>query len=213
MAKTIQEHYTEARLAITNTLANPEILKLMSGLGFNQKRMQEGNKLLEKFRALDEAQEDKYGAYYDSTDAFYEELTQTKERYRRHRKLAIVAYEGNRSMILKLKLKDSTSSITGQLDRIASFYSTLAKNGSVIAAYGVSAEEIAQTQAMVQALTEARDQQVANKGAAQHGTQERNQALNELKDWMRDFRYVARFALRDEPQLLESIGIPVPSRS
>ncbi|MGD1889512.1 MAG: hypothetical protein ACFB15_02745 [Cyclobacteriaceae bacterium] len=210
---TIQEQFAEARVAITNTLANDEIQKRMSSFGFNQKRMQEGNSLLEKFRLLDTAQEDQYGAYYDSTDAFYEELAQVKTRYRKHRKLALIAYDGNRSMLLKLKLKDDTSSITGFIDRAEAFYGTLVKDSSVIATYGVSPEEIEQMYAMVQALVDARSRQIAHKGKAQHGTQQRNQALSELKAWMNDFRYAARFALRDEPQLLESVGISVPSRA
>ncbi|MEQ9443280.1 MAG: hypothetical protein RIG62_29855 [Cyclobacteriaceae bacterium] len=211
MSATIKQKFADARIAITNTLASEDIQKRLNGFGFNQRRMQDGNGLLDQVTQLTALQEDKYGAYYDSTDAFYQELEQIKERHRRHRKVALIAYEGNRSMALKLRLKGETKKITDTIDRISTFYDTLAKDSSGIAAYGITPEEIAQTRAMIQSMIDLRSQQIARKGEAQHATQQRDQALRQLNNWMKDFRYAARFALRDEPQLLEVVGIKVPS--
>ncbi len=46
---------------------------------------------------------------------------------------------------------------------------------------------------------------------AQSSTQKRNEVLKALNRWVGDFKKVARVALQDDPQLLESLGIMVPS--
>ena len=44
------------------------------------------------------------------------------------------------------------------------------------------------------------------KGESQDATKLKDTAFGELDDWMRDFYAVAKIALEDNPQLLESLG-------
>ncbi|MEL6606343.1 MAG: hypothetical protein AAFP20_24355 [Cyanobacteria bacterium J06614_10] len=46
---------------------------------------------------------------------------------------------------------------------------------------------------------------------AQAATQKRDAALDELQDWLSDFLAIAKIALEDDPQKLESLGVFVRS--
>jgi len=52
---------------------------------------------------------------------------------------------------------------------------------------------------------------VKENGQSQTATFTKNQAMIELKEWMEDFDIIAKVALYDRPQLLESLGIFVRS--
>ncbi|MCX6584434.1 MAG: hypothetical protein NT166_30050 [Candidatus Aminicenantes bacterium] len=48
-------------------------------------------------------------------------------------------------------------------------------------------------------------------GIAQVATDRRTRLLAEFKYWMREIIYVCKVALKVQPQLLEALGIQVPS--
>ena len=52
MSATIKQKFADARIAITNTLASEDIQKRMNSFGFNQRRMQDGNGLLDQVTQL-----------------------------------------------------------------------------------------------------------------------------------------------------------------
>lgn len=77
---------------------------------------------------------------------------------------------------------------------------------------GVTAAELSQTQAMIEALIDAKLQYRTRTGEAQQATQERNRAMNELDAWVSRFIKVARIALEGQDQLLEGMGLLVRSK-
>jgi hypothetical protein len=75
-----------------------------------------------------------------------------------------------------------------------------------LARFGYTSERLAAERATVLALVEAVRAQEAAKGAAQQATVEQAAAMTRLNAELSTFRRVAKVALRDTPQLLETLG-------
>lgn len=206
--KSIQQQLTEARIGIENALAHPEIQQQLALVGYNKKKLLEGKALYDHAVDLQQAYEGKYSQQYGATDTFYQNLEEVQTLYSRHRKLAKIAYENNRQQLNILQLNiPFPHRIETWLSHAVTFYKALILDSEVIEQYSISAEELAQVQAMTEALLDARNRQISAKGEAQRATQQRNKSLMALYAWMKDFRQAARFALREDAQLLEVLGM------
>lgn len=208
--KSIHQQLTEARIGIENALAHPEIQQQLALVGYNKKKLLEGKALYDHTVSLQQAYGEKYSQKYGAADTFYQDLEEVQTLYRRHRKLAKIAYEDNRQQLNILQLNTPfPSRIETWLSHALTFYNALLLDREVIERYGVLEEDLLQAQAMTEAVLDARNRQISAKGEAQHATQQRNKSLMALYAWMKDFRLAARFALRGDTQLLEVLGMGV----
>ena len=210
---TITAEMAMARMAIDNALQHEIIRKRLATYNYDRKQLMVGKALSEEVFLLHSVQQDKYGQQYEQSDAVKAQFTEVQDRYRQHVKRARLAFEDNRGIRQQLQLNGKRKTDTlGQLDQIYAFYSKVEGFLAGITQYNVTAEELAQTKAMVEALYAGRQQQLQNQGEAQDATQKRDEKRRQLKTWMAQFRKAARLALHDEPQLLEVLGIKVPSQ-
>jgi hypothetical protein len=210
---TITAEMAAARLAIENALEHALIKKKLAAVSYDEKKLRAGKALCEEVHLLHSAQQDRYAAQYEGTDTLRAQFAEVLVRYRRHLKRARLAFEGQRSVreLLQISGRRKTDTV-GHLDQIEAFYSKVEPYREVMSRYDVSAEELAQTKAMVEALRTERRQRAARRGEAQHATLQRDKKRRELHNWMTQFKKAARLALNDEPQLLEVLAITVPSQ-
>ncbi|WPP52769.1 hypothetical protein [Catalinimonas niigatensis] len=211
--RTISAELAMAEIAIENALQNPDTLKKLSAYNYDRKRLLEGKSLKEEVQMLESVKQDKYGQQFSSTDSMKAQRKEIVQRYRQHSKRARLAFEGQRGTLEQLQLLGNRKMDTnGLMMQVYAFYSKIVLFAEEMSKYNISPEELAQSKAMVEALSAARQQQVQSKGQAQDATQKRNAKRKELNAWMMQFRKVARIALTDEPQMLETLGILVPTQ-
>ncbi len=201
------------KMAIENALQNVRIQKKLGVFNYDRKQMLLGKGLYEEVYNLQGTKQDKYGEQLDATDAIKSQTAEVKALYRQHVKCAYLAFDKQRGILEQLQLngirkRDSM----GLLEQMNTFYTKITAHSEVIGRFNVSPEELAQAKAMVDALQAAHQQQLQSIGEAQDATEKRNAKRKELKAWMSKFRKVARIALSDEPQLLEILGIMVPTQ-
>lgn len=208
----IPKLFASADRAIYNTLEHGEIQKKMSHYGFPQKRLQEGKALLEKALMLHGAKDDRY----DEKQELSEQLQadeQTARRYFEDHVAAIrLIFRKEPLTLAKFRIKRIARKVDEWTLQARLFYQKVEAHAGTLESYDLSREEIAQAKAMVEAVMVARNQRVQKKGEAEEATRVRNMAIKELKAWMSEFRSIARVALKDSPQMMEALGMRVPSQ-
>ena len=210
---TITAEMAMARLAIENALEHEVIRKKLAAYNYDRKQLLAGKALNEEVRVLHSVQQDKYGLQYEQSDAVQAQFAEVQDRYRYHIKRARLAFENQRGIRQQLQINGRRKTdVLGQLDQMYAFYTKIEGFLADITQYNVAAEELLQTKAMIAALYAGRHQQLISRGDAQDATQKRDEKRRQLKNWMTQFKKAARLALHDEPQLLEVLGIKVPSQ-
>ena len=131
--------------------------------------------------------------------------------FRDHIAIARAAFRQEPLMLQELKIDKAQQGRWAWVQQALNFYEQTPRHLAKLQQYGATPESLQQNQAAAQALFDLRAQRLNQKGKAEHGTQERNQAIRELRVWYSDFRRLARVAFHEKPQLLETFGIVVRS--
>ncbi len=198
------------RVALENTENQTEIATIMAEFGYDETLLTEGKNLLTKTReAFDfNKKED------DETTESYSNFTSTKENlvktYALHRKKAKVIFRKEPTILSRLALTGSLpSAYIKWLETVKKFYAVASEDTTIqtkLVRLKITPEEINETIALISNLEEARATYLREKGESQDATKAKDKAFAEIDDWMSEFYAVAKIALEDTPQLLESIG-------
>jgi hypothetical protein len=206
----IDEFLVRADVAIHNALNDPEILAALTPFGYDETALQAGADLLAEAETLHRAQQAEYAEQYTATAALERAWDAARDLYMQHLALARVAFRDDRETYRFLGLDGRRKrSFAGWVEQAETFYTHLLETPDVLAAFrdrfplepSVFADGLAQ----VEALMEYNRVQEQKKSAAQQATKDRDAAFNALDAWLRDYRAVAKIALRDQLQMLEAL--------
>lgn len=212
MKKTMERELESARIAIESALNYPDILKKLSKFGYDRRKLQEGRAICEELRMVTSRRGKGYGTQKQATRHYQQARQETHALYMYHVSIARLALIDRHDMwdVLRLNGRRKTD-IAGWLEQVRAFYGNINQVADIMAKYNVGPEELARAREMVVAVADFRIHQVLGKSEAQQATQQRRRLRQQLQQWMRNYIYIARFALKDDEQQLEAMGIIVPS--
>jgi hypothetical protein len=203
------------RVSLDNVERQPEIAAAMADRGYEADTINQGKSLLANAMQLFETnriEDDETSAAYAAYSVAKENLENT---YGVHRKLAKVVFKNDGLVMDRLSILGGIPKAnTAWLGKVKTFYSELNKDPSLqtkLERLKVSVEEIQEALNQIDVLEAARSEYLREKGESQKTTQSKDNALEEIDDYMSDFYAVAKVALASEPQLLESMGKLVKS--
>jgi len=209
------ERLANAKLAIDNALNTPKIKEALADYGYNDKKLQEGLALYEAATQSFQTQQIEYGEQFDATQALQDLRETAYKSYIRLVKIARIAFENQSGIAAQLAINGPRKKdLIGWMEQADLFYKNALSQPKVLKAleaYGITAEKIEVAQAEMVAVSQARAEQVKGRGEAQNATKVKEIAMNALDEWMSSFIKIARIALEDSPQLLEVLGLVVPS--
>ena len=204
------EALEQYRVSLENVGNQTEIATIMAEFGYDETLLTEGKTLLTKTReAFDfNKKED------DETTEAYKNFTETKENlaktYTLHRKKGKVIFRKEPTTLSKLALTGSLpTAYIKWLETVKKFYTVAVSDTEIqnkLVRLKVSTEELNGTIQLISNLEQARSEYLREKGESQDSTKSKDKAFAEIDDWMSEFYAVAKIALEDHPQLLESLG-------
>ena len=199
----------QSRIVLTNTTSQTKIATILAEFGYNEETLNQGKTLYEEaLKAYNfNKQED-----LETTEA-YALFTQKKEAlqqlYRLHRKKAKVIFKKDPMSLTKLNLSGSLpTAYLSWMETLNTFYQE-AQNPELqkrMARLKITPEEVNKGAALITETETARAEYLREKGESQDATKQKDQTFAQLDEWMREFFDVAKIALEDNPQLLESLG-------
>lgn len=210
-SQSIANRLESARLALTNALAEAELLSALTPFGYDESRLQQGQVLYENALTVWQSQQQKQSRRRAATAAYKQADAAASHAYMRAVQLCRTLYRGDPITYRALGLVGSRSkAFAPKVAQMRAFYTTALGSPSILTTlseYGVSESQLQTELALVTDLENARSQREVENGAAQDATQSRRQALSVLDRWMGDFVAIARLALEENPQRLEMLGL------
>ncbi len=210
---TIEEILFQSGLRINNSLGDQKILNAVTPLGYGPEKLTEGQSLLNEATVLVETQKREYGEVDAAQQVFDDQRKNAHKVYMAVLAISKIAFKGDVQAISTLDLTGRrASTFSGWLNQTRSFYRAILANEAwktELAKYGQTEAMLTGELAMIDAVATASENKKKEMGDAQNATQERDEKLEELAEWVTDYEVIARIALADKPQLLEKLGIVV----
>lgn len=204
------QQYEIARLVVEVLLSDDDKQKSLARHGFDRKRAQDGQAILNKIDQLTDEYQQQDGAKLQSSKTLQSSREEAHELYMRHVRLARLVFGDSIEQQRPLKIDvPRQRSLAGWLEQATTFYRNAPAFIADLSKVGITIEEIQQGDAMVQAVAKARVKQAQGASAVQRLSKQRTAAFQDLSTWLKDFRYIARYTFQNDPQQLEAFGMVV----
>ena len=198
------------RVALDNAEKQPQIATTMAEFGYNTDELQKGKQIWQNASNaynLNKTEDDETNQAYATFIAKKENVEDT---YSLHRKKARVVFRSDSITLEKLGIKGSMPQAYAKwMEVVKKFYTTATTDTAIqtkLARLKVTPEELTATNTLVVELETARSEYMREKGESQDATLAKDQAMAKLDEWMSEFYAVAKIAMEDNIQLLESLG-------
>lgn len=209
--KSIADKLLNYGIMINNAITDTDIAEAILNYGYSEEVMSKSKNLLQEVDALVKKQMSEYGQQFDATDSVINLWEVANHSYNKTLLIARIAFKSNVEAQTALQLHGNRKrSLSGWLLQAQALYVNLMPNDEfmlLMAKYGYTAEKIASEKTLVDQLEEAKLNQAKEKGEAQQSTFDRDEKMDELDEWISEFRVIVKIALEDKAQWLEKLGI------
>ena len=195
---------------LANTRNSKDIAKYMSSVGYDSIKMDEGDALLAKTKKASRTCTSKKHNINDKYKAFSDLSTSMLDSFTIHRKTARVAFRKDKENVEQLALNEEVpKAYSAWLELIKKFYAGIENSKKIqekLSELNLEIETISDQQEMILELEKARADYLESKAESQKATKAKDEAFDELYEWMKDFYEMAKVAMRNDKKLLISFG-------
>ncbi len=208
--RTELQYLENYRQVFSNFSEVPDLKTEMAEFGYDDAKMQEGKALYDEVLALYNQNKQETAEEKEAYNKFSQAYDALNAAYAKHRKIAKVALMNRPDLWKSLAIAGATSKAYLQWAQDAATLYTQAKTHAeaqpLLEKFKLTPAVADEQLAKLEELRTLRDAYNKEKGESQDATKAKDAAFAKIADWMREFYAVAKIALDDRPQLLESIG-------
>lgn len=204
------EALEQYRVALENVETQTEIATIMAEFGYDKTQIAAGKALFTQTREaynVNQTEDDETSESYKNFLTLKENLAKT---YILHRKKGKIIFKKDQTTLNKLSLSGSLpGAYIKWLETLKKFYTVASSDTEIqskLIRLKITTAELNATMQLITNVEIARSAYLREKGESQDATQLKDKAFANLDDWMSEFYAVAKIALEDSPQLLESLG-------
>ncbi|MCW0485975.1 hypothetical protein [Riemerella anatipestifer] len=198
------------RLLFANLDEVQDLKTELEAYGYNDTKIQQGKALFSKTQQLYDQNKQETAEEKEAYAHFANAYNELKKNYNKHRKIAKVALMKKPELWKTLAIDGSASAAyLKNMEEIKTFYTQAQSHSEakpLLEQFKLTKTLVDEQKAALQQVEHLRANYEKEKGESQDATKQKNKAFTELSDWVQDFYAVARIALEDRLQLLESIG-------
>lgn len=202
----IQNH----EILFQNLTTNEEIQRVLTEYGYDDTEIREGKEILQKASELYHKSIREDQKELELYTKFKEEQSKLDTVYAEDRKKTRIVYKDKADVLKNLRMVGRGSrAIASVLEDITVFYNTLLLDEELrqpLERLKLTQESINQQIAQLNKVKEAYGAYTNQKGIKQQATKDKNKGLQELEKWSKQLYSIARIALAQKPQLLESLA-------
>lgn len=197
-------------IAVKAALSVNDIKSRLSEFSVTEEKMQAGLTLAAEVKVWEDRQQ-KIKIQVRQTQRSLDDARRSiKALYSAHRHAARFVYrqDADQQELLRLKGPIADKHATWR-SQVNAFYANA--DTKTLAKFGVPAAEITEVKELIGKLADLEILRNDARRQAQQATEGKQAVVQELRAWFSRFMRTARLACSDQPQLLESMGVVVPS--
>jgi hypothetical protein len=205
-AETLEQY----RVALENVTTQAEIANIMADFGYDEPLIAAGRALFTQTRQaydFNKKEDDETLESYQNFTTLKESLVKT---YTLHRKKGKIIFSKDAVTLNKLSLSGSLpTSYIKWVETVKKFYTVASSDTEIqskLSRLKVTTEQLNAAIQLIATLEAARSVYLRETGESQDATKLKDKAFGDIDEWMSEFYAVAKIALEDNPQLLESLG-------
>ena len=211
LSKSESKFFELVRIKLTNAETHNEIKDALASYGMDSTKIAEGKQVLNTSKDLWEQNKGVDAEIKIASNTYKKSYAELSTEFKRHREHTIIFFKKQPEILVRLGVKGFYPKKYNELfDKIKEFYGGIKNNPDI----QNEMNKIKITSNVVDDCLNKLDHLLADRanydkefGEAQNATQTKNLAILHLKEWVDDFDAIAKIALYDKPQLLETLGI------
>ena len=202
------EKIVRAHTIVEIFLSNKDIQKKLGEHNYSKQDVLKGQQLADRVQALDDKQQQEYGARFEATDALNKARQEAHDLYLKHLDAARFAFKKDRNAQKALDLTGTRRlDLSGWLNQARRFYNNITPFIETLKKYNVDEAEIKQGAAMIEAVSSAHLKRRKETNEAKTSTRQVQEAEQALDAWLSSFAKFSKAILAKEPELLEALDL------
>lgn len=197
-------------ILLDNLKNQPTIAQKMLAFKYDDDKIEEGKTLWNKAKELYELTKAESAESTTAHADYTAKLEVLREAYQLDRQKVKTLYKGKNEVLKTLVVdKAEARAYTLWISEVERFYKALEEQTELLKELEVmqmSLPEVKKQQTKVQEVIAAYSTYIREKGESQDATKKKDEAFRNLIEWARTCYAVAKIALKDDKQLLESLA-------